>query len=578
MKRKIMRGLRTLSIACFMFMMFGWLLPTKVLAADQIIDKIELTLKKEPVTGDKVDRLFGDVVVPKDANYEVSGDFSNLDHYRWVESSKPLEEPRYLYYDTDYVWSLSGNKVAFLSEPFTFKGGKYYMLMCNIRAKNGYKFENVGSSSATTWQKCMSATVNGKTAWVVNANGLGVKEEDKEYNKLVWVCCIFGPTEYTEKVAAPVFTLEKEGEPGEKQKIKVTTATEGATIYVALDTFEDPYQQLHPYSSGDTIWMTIGWSPWSLRAYAVKDGCIDSDMTETTLTITPGYMISVQAGSGGTITPGEDERVWEGEDRTYTITPDDGYQVKDIIVDGSSLSAQYSFENIKSTGGIALNFTWPLKNITSDHSISATFEKISSTPSTPGGTTPTPGESKPGTTPNPGNTNPGNTQPTQSAVQPSITLNADSIVLKVKQTSSVLKATDLIPGDRVVSWESSNKKVFTVRGNGKLKAGKKPGKAKLTITLQSGLTKTIPVKVQKGTVKTKKITATKTVTLQKGQKFKLVPVLTPITTQEKVKYTSSKKKIATVNSKGQIVAKKTGKTVITIKSGKKTAKCTVIVK
>ncbi len=205
------------------------------------------------------------------------------------------------------------------------------------------------------------------------------------------------------------------------------------------------------------------------------------------------------------------------------------------------------------------------------------YERSVSDQTTPGGTTPTPGDTTPGgTTPTPG-TNPGNTQPTQPVVQPKITLNANSIVLKVKQTSSALKATDLIPGDRVISWKSSNKKVFTVNGAGKLKAGKKPGKAKLTITLQSGLTKTIPVKVQKGTVKTKKITAAKTVTLQKGQKFKLVPVLTPITTQEKVKYTSSKKKIATVNSKGQIIAKKKGKTVITITSGKKKAKCTIIV-
>ncbi len=171
------------------------------------------------------------------------------------------------------------------------------------------------------------------------------------------------------------------------------------------------------------------------------------------------------------------------------------------------------------------------------------------------------------------------TQTTQTPVNPRMTLNASSIVLKVKQSSSALKVTDLIPGDSVVSWKSSNKKVFTVNASGKLKAGKKPGKAKLTITLKSGLTKTIPVKVQKGTVKTTRIVLQKKkVTLNKGQKYKLSPVLTPITTQEKVKYTSSNKKIATVNGKGQVTAKKAGKTVITVKSGKKTVKCTITVK
>ena len=43
-------------------------------------------------------------------------------------------------------------------------------------------------------------------------------------------------------------------------------------------------------------------------------------------------------------------------------------------------------------------------------------------------------------------------------------------------------------------------------------------------------------------------------------------------------YKSSKPKVAAVNSKGQIKAKKAGKAVITVRSGKKTIKVKVIVK
>lgn len=160
-----------------------------------------------------------------------------------------------------------------------------------------------------------------------------------------------------------------------------------------------------------------------------------------------------------------------------------------------------------------------------------------------------------------------------------IKVNMSSVPLKVKQTTTKLKVSGLANGDAVVSYTSSNRKVFTVDKNGKIKAGKKKGSAKLTITLKSGLKKTITVKVQKTTVKTKKIQGLqKTITLKKGTKTTLKPILNPLTSQQKIKYTSSRKKVATVSSRGVIKAKKAGKTTITVKSGSKKYKITVNVK
>ena len=53
-------------------------------------------------------------------------------------------------------------------------------------------------------------------------------------------------------------------------------------------------------------------------------------------------------------------------------------------------------------------------------------------------------------------------------------------------------------------WTSSNKKIVTVDKNGKIKAGKKTGNAKITITLKSGKKATLKVKVQSAKVKTTK--------------------------------------------------------------------------
>lgn len=166
-----------------------------------------------------------------------------------------------------------------------------------------------------------------------------------------------------------------------------------------------------------------------------------------------------------------------------------------------------------------------------------------------------------------------------TALEKTIKVNMTTIPLKVKQTTTKFKVSGLAAGDSVVSYASSNKKIFTVDKNGKLKAGKKKGSAKLTITLKSGLKKTVTVKVQKSKVKTKKIqNLTKTIVLEKGNKATLKPVLNPLTSQQGIRYYSSKKSVARVSSKGVITAKKAGKATITVKSGSKKYRITVKVK
>lgn len=166
-----------------------------------------------------------------------------------------------------------------------------------------------------------------------------------------------------------------------------------------------------------------------------------------------------------------------------------------------------------------------------------------------------------------------------TALEKTIKVNMTTIPLKVKQTTMKFEVSGLAAGDSVVSYASSNKKIFTVDKNGKLKAGKKKGSAKLTITLKSGLKKTVTVKVQKSKVKTKKIqNLTKTIVLEKGNKATLKPVLNPLTSQQGIRYYSSKKSVARVSSKGVITAKKAGKATITVKSGSKKYRITVKVK
>lgn len=173
------------------------------------------------------------------------------------------------------------------------------------------------------------------------------------------------------------------------------------------------------------------------------------------------------------------------------------------------------------------------------------------------------------------------TQTAGNKLNATATVNVSSVTLKEKQNTSSVKVTGLANGDSVKSWKSTNTKVFTVTGkaDGTCKlTGVKKGSAKLEITMASGLKKTVTVKVQTKTVATSKISGlAKKMTVQKGTKATLKPVITPATSQQKVTYSSSNKKVATVSSKGVITAKKAGTAKITVKSGSKKVTVTVTV-
>ena len=169
-----------------------------------------------------------------------------------------------------------------------------------------------------------------------------------------------------------------------------------------------------------------------------------------------------------------------------------------------------------------------------------------------------------------------------SALSPKLTLNATSITLKTKQKTKKIQVTGLAAGDAVDSWISSDEKVVKVSGTASgtctITAQKKTGNATIYVKLKSGLTGTIQVKVQKKRVAaTKVVVAEKTVKLQKGQKQKIHAYIQPLTTEDKLTFTSSNKNVATVSKDGTITAKKAGKANITVKAGKKkvTVKVTV---
>ncbi len=70
------------------------------------------------------------------------------------------------------------------------------------------------------------------------------------------------------------------------------------------------------------------------------------------------YTIEATAGAGGSISPSGSVSVREGRDQTFTITPDKGYAVSNVKIDGKSIGAvkSYTFENVNRTHTIEVIF------------------------------------------------------------------------------------------------------------------------------------------------------------------------------------------------------------------------------
>lgn len=88
-------------------------------------------------------------------------------------------------------------------------------------------------------------------------------------------------------------------------------------------------------------------------------GAGGSGENSTTVTVQPlTYTLTVTQGNNGTISPGT-LTLDAGADQVFTITPDSGYQIQDVLVDGVSRGAvsEYAFINVRANRSITASFS-----------------------------------------------------------------------------------------------------------------------------------------------------------------------------------------------------------------------------
>ena len=171
-----------------------------------------------------------------------------------------------------------------------------------------------------------------------------------------------GTTDIVVEIGTKTYTLtilRNSGTGGEATSYTLTFDTNGGSA-IAPITQDHGTAITAPADPTKTGYTFAGWTP-----------AIPATMPAENLTVTAQwryngggssgysyYTIKATAGTGGSISPSGNVSVREGADQTFTITPDKGYVVSNVKIDGKSIGAvkSYTFENVRRTHTIEVIF------------------------------------------------------------------------------------------------------------------------------------------------------------------------------------------------------------------------------
>ena len=171
-----------------------------------------------------------------------------------------------------------------------------------------------------------------------------------------------GTTDIVVEIGTKTYTLtilRNSGTGGEATSYTLTFDTNGGSA-IAPITQDYGTAITAPADPTKTGYTFAGWTP-----------AIPTTMPAENLTVTAQwryngggssgysyYTTKAAAGTGGSISPSGNVSVREGKDQTFTITPDKGYAVSNVKIDGKSIGAvkSYTFENVRRTHTIEVIF------------------------------------------------------------------------------------------------------------------------------------------------------------------------------------------------------------------------------
>ena len=122
------------------------------------------------------------------------------------------------------------------------------------------------------------------------------------------------------------------------------------------------------FSAGTVVTLTASpdansiFGGWSGACSGTSTTCqvtMNSNVNVTATFNLKTYTITASAGTGGSISPSAGINVQSGSNQTFTVTPNSGYQIANVTVDGVSKGAisSYTFSSVSANHTITASFT-----------------------------------------------------------------------------------------------------------------------------------------------------------------------------------------------------------------------------
>ncbi len=154
-----------------------------------------------------------------------------------------------------------------------------------------------------------------------------------------------------------------------------TVTLDGGEIESGFTQVYDVGAELTLHAAPDADSVFSGWS----GGCTGTEGCvvtIDSDKVVTAAFALKQYTIAASASDGGVIEPAGDVAVEHGTDKTFTVTPDEGCELVDVLVDSQSKGAipEYTFTDVIAEHTIEASFAIKTFTITASAGAGGSIE------------------------------------------------------------------------------------------------------------------------------------------------------------------------------------------------------------
>ncbi|OQX00128.1 MAG: hypothetical protein BWK80_62215, partial [Desulfobacteraceae bacterium IS3] len=292
-----------------------------------------------------------------------------------------------LIYAKDYEALFKGSGVIAYLNFDVIRNGRTATELTFVKSRinNRYVDTNIGSVEVgcETASQTLNVTKEGSGTGTVSSDSAGINcGDDCSENYFAGTavtltaepeneCSAFGGWTGCDSVADAECTVTMDA----AKTVTAAFSQKAYNVHVARFTADDPD---FPVDAND--FLTFCGNTWSfempgLEGYRLQDVILDGASVEPVASYTlenvtsdhwmwwifafDNYSIAATAGPGGTISPDGNVTVNSGAEQIFTISPDTGYKVQDVLVDGVSVGsvAAYTFADVQSEHTIEVTFS-----------------------------------------------------------------------------------------------------------------------------------------------------------------------------------------------------------------------------